>query len=390
MRGFIIFNFNALLLILVAALPTGALAQDAGDGFRQVAGPCHLVFPDDHGPHPAHRTEWWYYTGNLAAGDLAAGDLAGNDGRRFGFQLTFFRTGLRPPRERQDWPDPASAWRSDQLFLAHLALSDIETGRHYQAEQMLRPVLGLAGAGWKGHTLTLHLNDWRISIAPQDHQLAANTGDFSLGLDLTPDKGPVLHGDAGYSQKGTAPERASCYYSFTRLRARGVVTVDGERHEVQGSAWMDHEFSTAPLEPGLTGWDWFSLQLSDRTELMIYLLRQADGGLHPASSGTFVEPSGESRRLGRDEIQIQPSKHWLSPHTGARYPISWRVSVAPLNLELTVEANLADQEMRTPGSTGVDYWEGSVRAKGSRGGVSVDGGGYVELTGYAEAFDAPM
>jgi predicted secreted hydrolase len=153
---------------------------------------------------------------------------------------------------------------------------------------------------------------------------------------------------------------------------------------------MDHEFSTAPLEPGIAGWDWFSLQLSDRTEVMVYLLRRADGGLHPATSGTFVGVSGEPRRLGGDEIQIRALHHWTSPHTGARYPVAWRVAVAPLDLALTVEANLADQEMRTPRSTRVDYWEGSVRAAGTRAGEGVEGVGYVELTGYAKAFDAPI
>jgi predicted secreted hydrolase len=204
----------------------------------------------------------------------------------------------------------------------------------------------------------------------------------------------VLHGEKGYSQKGTAAERASCYYSFTRLGTVGVLAVEGVDHEVQGTAWMDHEFSTAPLEPGITGWDWFSLQLSDRLggriEVMVYLLRQADGSLHPASSGTFVDASGRSRHLKREALSVKALSHWTSPHSGARYPVRWRVDLKPLDLTLDVAANLADQEMRTPRSTGVVYWEGSVSVKGARAGEPVTGVGYVELTGYAKPFDAPM
>jgi predicted secreted hydrolase len=200
----------------------------------------------------------------------------------------------------------------------------------------------------------------------------------------------VLHGDAGYSRKGQSPERASCYYSFTRLQADGTLTLDGTPHRVRGTAWMDHEFSTAALQPGITGWDWFSLQLSDRTEIMIFLLRQHDGNLNPASSGTYVTPSGQPRHLSREDVHIEALDFWTSPHTGARYPVKWNVRIAPFNYEFIVTASLADQEMRTARSTGVVYWEGSVRAQGTRQGKPVDGVGYVELTGYDKPFDAPM
>jgi predicted secreted hydrolase len=367
-----------ILIVLSACLALAAAAEE--HGFRQVTAPCRLTFPADHGPHPAYRTEWWYYTGNLAT----------KAGRRFGFQLTFFRSALRPPQERENWPDPASAWRSDQVYLAHAALSDMEGSRHLQAEQMARPVLSLAGADPTEDGVRIHLNDWQAVIAPQNHHLEAGTDAFALDLDLAPQKPVILHGKMGYSQKGTTAERASCYYSFTRLGTVGVLTVDGVDHEVQGTAWMDHEFSTAPLEAGITGWDWFSLQLSGRTEVMVYLLRQADGSLHPASSGTLVDAAGRSRHLKREALSVKALSHWKSPQSGVRYPARWRVDLKALDLSLEVRANLADQEMRTPRSTGVVYWEGSVSVKGARAGEPVTGVGYVELTGYAKPFDAPM
>ncbi len=365
--------------LLLAALIVGpANADDAG--FLSVSGPCGLSFPADHGPHPDYRTEWWYYTGNVTA----------PDGRPFGFQLTFFRSRLKPPADRRDWPQPASAWRSDQIYLAHAAVSDVASGRHLQADRMARPVLGLAGASIVDGTVTIDLHAWQATISPDRHRLRADDDRFTLDMDLTPAKPPVRHGDDGYSRKGQSPERASCYYSFTRLQASGTIIVDGDPYRVSGSAWMDHEFSTAPLQPGITGWDWFSLQLSDQTELMVYLLRHSDGSLNPASSGTYVQPSGQTLPLRHGDFQVSPRSFWTSPHSKARYPVAWTITVAPLDLELTVTARLPDQEMRTPGSTDVIYWEGSVQAEGTRGKVAVDGVGYVELTGYAKPFDAPM
>ncbi len=373
---------NVSLLIRTAFLIalTAFTVVAADDGFLQVTGPCRLSFPADHGSHTDYRTEWWYYTGNVTDGD----------DRRFGFQLTFFRSGLQPPDKRRQWPDPASAWRTDQIYLAHAAVSDISGGRHLQAERMARPVISLAGADQVAGMVTIHVHGWQAVIAPGAHRLEADADAFALTLDLTPDKPAVMHGDSGYSRKGQSPERASCYYSFTRLQASGTLTVDDTRHAVRGSAWMDHEFSTAPLQPGITGWDWFSLQLSDRTEIMIFLLRQPDGTLNPASGGTFVTVSGRTQTLRRDDVRIQPLSHWTSPHSGARYPVKWQVAIVPLALELIVSANLEDQEMRTPNSTNVVYWEGSVQAKGTRNEKAIDGVGYVELTGYAQPFDAPM
>ncbi|RJQ65881.1 MAG: carotenoid 1,2-hydratase [Desulfobacteraceae bacterium] len=373
---YLIFLFISAIFQHLAALPPGAQGGD----YLQVTGPCSLSFPADHGPHPGYRTEWWYYTGNLTGGSE----------RRFGFQLTFFRTRLKPPSARQDWPEASSQWRTDQIYLAHAAVTDIEGRRHLQAENMARPVLSMAGAEQDQDTWKIHLNTWHALIAPNAHHLQADTEAFALTLDLKPAKPPVLHGEAGYSRKGQSPERASCYYSFTRLAAEGALTLDGARHNVKGSAWMDHEFSTAALQPDISGWDWFSLQLSDQTEIMIFLLRRPDGSLNPASAGTLVWPAGQTRHLSRDDLRIEPLAFWTSPHSGARYPVQWKVAIDSLECELTVAANLADQEMRTPRSTRVVYWEGSVHAQGSRQGKPLAGAGYVELTGYAAPFEAPM
>lgn len=379
MKGFCkYFKFLTRTALLIAFSASTAMAVD--DGFTQVTGPCRLSFPADHGPHPDYRTEWWYYTGNVTDGN----------NRRFGFQLTFFRSGLQPPHKRKQWPKPASAWRTDQIYLAHAAISDIDGRRHLQAERMARPVLSLAGAKQIGGTVTIQVHGWQAVIRPEAHRLQASTDAFALALDLTPEKPVVMHGDDGYSRKGEAPERASCYYSFTRMQASGTLTVDGTDHTIRGSAWMDHEFSTALLQPDIIGWDWFSLQMNDRTEIMIFLLRHANGTLNSASGGTIVTTAGRTQALLHDQVRIQPLSHWHSPHSGAHYPVEWRINIASLALNLVVSASLDDQEMRTPNSTNVVYWEGSVQARGTRDDKPIDGVGYVELTGYAQPFDAPM
>jgi len=358
-------------IILLAAWGEG-FAEGSG-GYRAVTGPCGLEFPRDHGPHPDYRIEWWYYTGNLRT----------EAGRPFGFQLTFFRSRMVPPGAEKDWPRPPSAWRTAQWMIGHAALSDVEGERFFQAEDIARAAAGLAGARMEDEVVRVFLKNWSMELGPSAHRLRAAADDFSLDLTLAPVKPLVLHGEEGYDSKGSTPERASCYYSFTRLRARGTVGVRGETLPVEGLAWMDHEFSSGPLEEGVAGWDWLGLQLDDGTELMAYVLRQRNGGAAPASGGTFVEASGETVALGRDDFRMEAVDHWESPETGARYPSRWKVEVPSLGLSLRVVPALAAQEMRTEATTRVTYWEGSVSVRGTARGGAVEGRGYVELTGYA-------
>jgi predicted secreted hydrolase len=219
-------------------------------------------------------------------------------------------------------------------------------------------------------------------IGTQHQHISANTKDFAFDLDLVPQKPLVLHGDQGYSRKGSAPQSASCYYSFTRLRGHGNLTLQGAPFEVEGLSWMDHEFSSAALEEDIAGWDWFGLQLSDETELMVYLLRKKDGRYHPASGGTCVDAGGRAHSLTHDDVRVEILDHWKSPATGTVYPSAWKIRVPRLALALEITPDLADQEMQTTLSTGINYWEGSVRVKGRGDRGALAGNGYVELTGY--------
>ena len=315
-----------LILLFVCAGPTQG---EETDGFTAVTGPCRFTFPLDHGAHPGFRTEWWYYTGNLATAS----------GERFGFQLTFFRRQLRPLDACRDWPEPASAWRTNQIYLAHAALTDVSRRRHVMAEKISREGLGMAGAVQDQKTVRVFLHDWETVIAPAGHRLRMRDPQFHLALELVPTKGPIAHGEGGYSRKGSLPEQASCYYSFPRLQAHGRIGIGETVHEVDGAAWMDHEYSTAPLAEGVTGWDWFSLQLDDQRELMFFLLRLKTGGLHPASAGTLIEPDGRTVHLSHKDFQPRVTRRWTSP--GVAVGSGVLVTMTPANGSVAVGSGVA-------------------------------------------------
>lgn len=339
-----------------------------GEAFERALAPRPLVFPADHGPHPGFRTEWWYFTGHLAAGATGSGPA-------FGFQLTFFRTALRRERAPR-----ASAWGATEVYMAHLALTDPARGRFHATERFARAALGLAGA--RAAPFRVWLADWSAEAVDGEGpslRLRAGSGEVAIDLVLDPGKRPVLHGDGGLSRKGSAAGHASHYYSLTRMPARGTVRAGGHAWTVRGLGWMDREWSTSALAADQVGWDWFGLQLDDGRELMLYRLRRRDGTTDAASSGTLVAGDGESRTLARDEATVEVLDEWTSPRSGTRYPARWRVRVEAAGLDLVLTPVLADQEL----DLAVRYWEGAVRVAGQARGRPVGGAGYVELVGYA-------
>lgn len=353
-----------------------ALGGPAEAGFARAVAPRPFAFPADHGPHPAFRTEWWYFTGNLEA--------AG--GRRFGYQLTFFRNALAPPAPEA--PARASAFAARQVFLAHLAVTDVAAGRFHAFERFRREALGLAGASGAGgapsRTFRVWLDRWAVTAAGRDGafpaRLRAAAGEVALDLRLDAGKPPVLQGDRGLSRKGAAPGQASYYYSLTRMPSAGTVRVGGRSWAVRGLSWMDREWSTSSLSPGQVGWDWFALQLADGRDLMLAQLRRAGGEVDPASAGMLVAPDGAARPLAKDDATIEVLARWESP-AGGSYPARWRVRVPAAGLDLDVKPLVADQEHRGA----FRYWEGAVAVAGTSRGAPVAGKGYVELTGYAES-----
>jgi predicted secreted hydrolase len=332
------------------------------EGFARATAPRPFVLPADHGPHFEYQTEWWYYTGNVEAAD----------GRHFGFQLTFFRRGLSPGP-----PPGGPGLASNQVYFAHFAITDVAAGRHVAAERFSRGAGGLAGA--TGGPFAVWLEDWTARGEGSAVRLVARdaaTG-LSLDLELAATKPLVAHGDRGLSPKSAEPGNASYYVGYTRMTAKGRLGPPGASPaphdiDVTGAAWFDHEWSTSALGPGAVGWDWFSLQLDDGRELMLFQVRDEDGSVEPVSGGTLVERDGRTRRLSRDDARVEVLHRWTSPETGATYPSRWRLAVPAAGLDLVIEPWLEAQEMRTS----FVYWEGAVRVSG------VTGSGYVELTGY--------
>ncbi len=352
----------------LAGLCLAAAAAGAREGaWKEAAVGRPIALPADHASHPAYKLEWWYYTGNL--------DAAG--GGRFGYQLTFFRIGVDPS------PANPSRWAVRDLYMTHLALSDVN-GRRYQfTERMNR-----AGPGWAGAATDRYRvwnEDWEATIDPGGvHHLQARTPAFAIDLHLVQDRPPALHGDHGYSRKGTAPGNASHYYSLTRMPTLGTISLAGRALDVTGLSWMDHEFGTSFLEPEQVGWDWFSIQLDDGRDLMIFQLRRADGSIDPHSSGTLVEPDGTTTAITLESgFRLQPGRVWRSSVSGSRYPVGWTVSLPRPAIDLTVAAALDDQELHTEHSTGVTYWEGAIDVTGQVRGRPVKGRGYLEMTGYS-------
>jgi len=351
-------------------------------GFARADGPRPLRFPEDHGPHESYQTEWWYYTGNLVA----------PSGEQFGYQLTFFRRALVPPAERSA---RASAWATDQVYLAHFALTDVRGSppKHYAFERLSRGAAGLAGG--QATPFRVWLDDWSVSAdgaagAIEDGApmaLRAGADGIAIDLILRSLRPAVLNGDGGYSRKGPEPGNASIYYSLTRIATAGAVVVGGRSYAVHGLSWMDHEFSTSALGPDALGWDWFSLQLvtpgagqgGDAGELMAFQLRKTDGSVDVFSSGTLVNPDGTSRILGAGDFSVEVTDHWRSPNTNALYPSGWVLTVPSARARLVITPKLADQEM----PVSFTYWEGAVDVSGTLNGIEVAGSGYVELTGYA-------
>ena len=354
-------RLRALGGALLILHPLAAQYRTAVPGYR-------FEFPKDYFDHPEFQTEWWYYTGNLQSAN----------GRHYGFELTFFRQAVSRN------PAQAATWDIKDLYLTHLALSDLDSGKFYHSERINRAGPGIAGVSrsaariWNGN--------WQIQWEGSDQKLQAIENAFQLHLTLHPEKPPVIHGENGVSQKSQGSGHASLYVSLTRLTANGTIDLHGEKVGVTGLAWMDHEFFTHQLEDGQIGWDWLSLQLEDNTELMLFRIRRKDGSSDPFSSGTYVDTRGKSTHLRAADFILEPlTGNWTSPVTHATYPIAWKMVIPKLEIELEARTSLAAQELAGKTKIAPPYWEGAITLGGHRGKTPLGGVGYLEMTGYDRA-----
>jgi predicted secreted hydrolase len=359
-------RFFLFVLILPLSLP--GRGEGEGAFTYQLAVPGRkLAFPADHYSHPDFKIEWWYYTGHLES----------ESGKRYGYQVTFFRFGLR---DRQGEIKDKPPYFTD-IYLAHFAVSDIDRKKFLFRERMNRGYQGKAGAATDRYLVWNE--DWKVEGDPKTHLIQVDDRGTKLSLRLSSLKSPVLHGQNGLSQKGEGEGRASYYYSLTRMKTEGEITIDEKTEKVRGLSWMDHEFGSNQLREDQVGWDWFSLQLDDQTELMLYMIRRKDGSPDPYSSGTLVRVNGTTKHLKLQDFQIEILERWKSAKSGGNYPMKWKVTIPAEGIELEIVPEFIDQELVTNRSTRVTYWEGAVRIKGIIRQKIVAGDGYVEMTGYA-------
>lgn len=344
--------------MLLAGLYAAAALAAGGEGYPEVAPGVAIVLPRDGGMHPAFRTEWWYVTGWLST----------PDGHSLGFQVTFFRS--RPTAETGN----PSRFASGQVLIAHAAISDPGRGRLWHDQRIARAGFGLAEAA-VGRT-EVSIRDWSLTSEGPLLLAAVAADGFGFQLRFEPTSPPMPNGDRGYSQKGPAPASASYYYSLPGLRVDGTVMRAGIATPVTGRAWLDHEWSSAPLDGESVGWDWVGLNLEDGGALMAFRIRDRAGGVRWAG-GTYRDAAGHAEALGPAAVSFEPRRRWRSPRTAIAYPVEWGLRAGPLKLAL--EPLMDDQESDSRLSTGAVYWEGAVTA---RDGAKVLGHGYLELTGY--------
>lgn len=343
------------------------LSNTDNSGFARADSIRNFSFPADHGPHPNYQSEWWYFTGNVT----------GERGELFGFQFTIFRNALSP-----DSQERSSAWATNQVYMAHFALTDVNADQFHYFERFSRGALKLAGA--QAQPFHTWLENWSAEATGADiidstttFQIQCEEKDIALSLVIRNTKPVVLQGNRGLSQKGEGKGNASYYYSLTRLATQGEIQISDNRYSVDGSAWLDREWSTSALGLNQVGWDWFSIQLDNGWDIMFYQIRQRDGSIDPFSHGTIVDPAGNYRPLLPEQVELEVMDYWKNPGN-VRYPSGWRLRIPAEQIELTISPYIKNQELDVT----IRYWEGAVKIDGTFSDSPVQGSGYVELTGY--------
>jgi len=351
-----------LILFILLNLPVGAnqaisaLKSSYSKGYKRADQIREFKFPEDHGAHRDFQTEWWYATGNLQ-------DSSGNE---FGYQLTIFRNNIDP-----NFLTGNSGLKTNQIYMGHLAISDIKNKEFYSYEIFQRSAASLAGSTSK----ETWINNWKFNWEPL--KLYAKQGDIVLDLNLKAQKQIVLQGNQGLSQKSSQPGNASYYYSIPRLESTGSIIIKGKTYRVKGESWIDREWSTSSLGADELGWDWFSLQMSDNYELMYYQIRNKSG-ISPMSLGALIDPNSAKISVPLEDIELKVIERWISPKTKISYPAKWHLVIKKQDLDLVISPLINNQEHQFRYS----YWEGAVKITGTHAGKKINGKGYVELTGY--------
>lgn len=342
-------------------LAAGMAGLTAGTGPARALPAKALQFPRDFGAHPGFRTEWWYITGHASAG-----------ARAFGFQLTFFRSRVDATQGM------VSKFAAKQLIFAHAAVTDVQGNKLWHDQRMAREGFDIASASQQD--MAIKLRDWSLQSQGRSHHAHLPAADFALDLRFAETQPVLLQGKQGLSRKGPEEKQASYYYSLPQLATTGSLQVKGQKFEVTGKAWLDHEWSEEILHPSATGWDWIGMNLDDGSALTAFRLRDKEGNAL-WDGGSFRSAKGDVYPFSRGEVIFKPVRRWKSPLSQASYPVEWLVRT-PADI-YTVRAVIDNQELDSRQSTGAIYWEGLSELIDSNG--KRVGRGYLEMTGYAAA-----
>ncbi len=332
----------------------GGTARPASRFLTPRATPGPVNFPVDDGPHN-DLTEWWYYTGHLKA----------ENGNEYGFEFVIFQG------NRSGYPP---------TYAAHFAITDVSKGEFHYDQRTQSD-----GQPQSSQPIDLVLGDWSLKGDGANDQISASISGYAMNLSLSSNKPPALHSGDGYFE--WAPATGSYYYSRTDMTVNGTLTVGGSSQPVTGTAWMDHQWGNFLLF-GSGGWDWYSIQLSNNEQIMLWHSRDGKNNVI-FGSGTFVDANGKTEQLNLNDFEIKPIRTWTSPQSGATYPSGWTVEIPSKHLTLTLTPVVQDQELDTRPSTGVIYWEGDISINGTENGTPISGKSYVELTGYATNLSSP-
>jgi len=317
-----------------------------------------ILLPEDHYDHSNFRNEWWYFTGNLKD----------TNQKEFGYQFTIFRF-----NNNQD--DINSLWSASDIYLGHLAISDIDEAKYFSKEVFFRnSELGFAGGDIQQNKIWI--SNWEIKFDGDTVHLSARQDELIVDLILESKSRPVYHGDNGYSEKGSENTNASYYYSITDYETNGKITINNKIHEVSGKSWFDHEWSSGVLPNDVVGWDWFSLRFDEGSQLMIYQLRDNAGLPTKFSAGTFIEKNTQVIKLNSEQFELNPVGNWNSDLTDISYPLQWEIKISDLNINIRIKPKINNQEFNNT----IIYWEGAVNILNNSN--QRIGEGYMELTGY--------
>lgn len=389
-----------------------ALSTDDTVGFERIYGPRKLIFPQDHGIHDGFKTEWWYFTGVLFD----------SDSNKYGYQLTFFKSmlpNLNLTQLKGDYTQlqdnltqlesdstqlnvnmtqlndnltplngkltslEDDSWRTNHIFMAHFAVSDVSNGNFYQFERFSRPSAGISGV--LNYPFKAWVEDWTVfqtdstdygDVLP-DLKLIARAENVVLSLDLHSLKQLILQGNAGYSQKSPLKGNSSLYYSSSRILSEGFIELNGKRTALKGNSWFDREWSTSFLDKNQAGWDWFSIIFDNYTELMLYRMRNKDGSTSLMTAGTLINRDGTSLKLNYTDLKIVPTRFW-DDGNGSNYPLNWLIEIPSLKYSIRIEPALDRQVLNGV----IKYWEGAINAYCDKNGTLIHGYGFMELTGY--------